>query len=122
MQDKELAEVEALERRLLDPQIRSSRRCLDALITDDFFEIGRSGLVWTKRDILESLPKETGLNIEMESVQIRRIGQDVVLITYRSRRVGDAQTADALRSSIWQRRANKWQIIFHQGTPAKLRD
>jgi len=118
VQDKYLAEVEALERRLLDPRTRSSGKNLDELIADDFFEIGRSGRMWTKGEILKSLPQEQGLKIEMDSVQSRRIGKDIILITYRSRRVGVAQAAAALRSSIWQRRDNKWQVIFHQGTPA----
>jgi hypothetical protein len=120
MPDGDLAEVEALERRLLDPGTRSSSEALHKLIDDDFIEIGRSGRIWTKSEIVEELLEEQSLEIEMDSVQSRRIGEDVILIIYRSRRVGVAQTADAIRSSIWQRRKKNWQIVFHQGTPAQL--
>lgn len=119
MQDEDLAEVEALERRLLEPRTRSSRQSLDELIDDDFIEIGRSGRVWTKREILASLPQERNLEIEIDHVQSRRIGENVILVTYRSRRVGVAQTADALRSSIWQRQDETWRVVFHQGTPVQ---
>jgi len=116
--DEDFEEVVALERRLLDPATRSSRIDLDELIADDFFEVGRSGRVWTKGEILESLLREQGPTIEIDSVRPRGICQDVILVTYRSRRVGTAQAAPALRSSIWRRRDKKWQILFHQGTPA----
>ena len=117
MQDELLARVEALERRLLSPRIRASKTDLDELIADDFVEIGRSGRVWTKSNILESLPQSPGVEIEIDTLHARHVGDNVVLITYRSRRLGERRSADALRSSIWQRRDDIWQIIFHQGTP-----
>ena len=113
------AVVEALERRLLNPRVRSSRTDLDELIADDFIEFGRSGHVWTKNTILESLSKAPLVDIEIDSVQCRQISENAILITYRSRQVGEDQPAETLRSSIWQRQGDGWQVIFHQGTQAE---
>jgi hypothetical protein len=113
------AVVETLERRLLNPRIRSSGTELDELVADDFVEFGRSGRVWTKSTIIESLLQAPSVEIEIDSVQCRHICDSVVLLTYRSRRVGEDHSADTLRSSIWQRRDDVWQIIFHQGTQAE---
>jgi hypothetical protein len=112
------AVVVALERRLLNPRVRSSKTDLDELIADDFIEFGRSGHVWTKNTILDSLSRAPPADIEIDSVQCRQISENAILITYRSRRVGEDQPAETLRSSIWQRRGDGWQIIFHQGTQA----
>lgn len=116
--DEQHSAVETLERRLLNPRIRSSGTDLDELIADDFVEFGRSGRVWTKSAIIESLSQAPSVEVEIASVQCRHICDSAILITYRSKRVGEDQSADTLRSSIWQRRGDVWQIIFHQGTQA----
>ena len=41
----------ALERKLLDPDVRASSQELDRLIADDFVEFGSSGRIWNKRDV-----------------------------------------------------------------------
>lgn len=119
MHNEQKAVVEALERRLLNPRIRSSEKDLDELIADDFVEFGRSGRVWAKSTIIKSLSQAPSVEIEIDSVQCRHICDRAILITYRSKRVGEDQSADTLRSSIWQRRGDVWQIIFHQGTQAE---
>ena len=47
----------ALERKLLDPDVRASSQELDRLIADDFVEFGSSGRIWNKRDVLSALPR-----------------------------------------------------------------
>jgi len=115
----DLAVVEALERRLLEPGIRSSRPELELLLADDFVEFGSSGRVWTRKEIITDLLMQPTADIEVDSIESRYIGEGTVLITYRSRRVGEADAMEALRSSIWQRRGGTWKIIFHQGTKAR---
>ena len=44
--------IQQLELSLLNPEIRKSRSVLDSLITDEFLEIGASGNVYNKDDIL----------------------------------------------------------------------
>lgn len=115
-QEDHLATIESLERRLLEPQVRTSRQELDELIAESFVEFGSSGRVWTKSEIIDELVDGPGSTIEIDSVQPRYIGEDTILITYRSRRVGEGSGVEALRSSIWRQLGDRWQLIFHQGT------
>lgn len=117
-QSKELAEVESLERRLLDPQTRGSKPQLDALIADNFQEFGRSGRMWQKPEIIDSLSQAPDLNVAIDGIQSRQIGNDVVLITYTSRHIDEESETLTFRSSIWQRHDEPWKIVFHQATPA----
>ena len=46
------------------------------------------------------------------------LAEDIALLIYRSTRTTTLQAATrALRSSLWVHRDNRWQMIFHQGTP-----
>lgn len=119
MKEDDLTVVEALERRLLEPGIRSSGQELESLLADNFIEFGTSGRVWTRQEIIADLLLQPTTEVEVDSVASRHIGEDTVLITYRSRRVGEADLKEALRSSIWQRQGGNWKIVFHQGTRAR---
>ena len=113
---QQLAAVEALERRLLEPDVRSSRERLEELLAEDFIEFGSSGRVWTREEIVADLLTVASSNIEIDRVESRFISEGVILITYRSRRSGVADNAEALRSSIWRLTGNTWELVFHQGT------
>ena len=115
----QLAEVEALERRLLEPAVRSSRKALNELLADEFVEFGSSGRVWNRSEIIADLLAESKSEIEMDCVQARHIGENVILLTYRSRRVAEPESAAALRSSLWRRQEGSWKLTFHQGTKAR---
>ena len=51
-------ELEALERMLLDPEVRRSPERMSALLADDFVEFASSGVAYDKRVILEVLQDE----------------------------------------------------------------
>lgn len=44
--------------------------------------------------------------------------EDVTLAIYKTTEDGIA----SLRSSIWQRYGDEWQMIFHQGTKCEVKD
>ena len=117
---EQLVAIEALERRLLEPGVRSSRQELDALLADGFVEFGSSGRVWTRNEIIADMLAGPTSDIEIDSVESHHIGDDVVLITYRSRRPGETDANEALRSSIWRRAGDTWELVFHQGTKVRL--
>jgi len=84
---------------------------LVSLIADDFMEFGRSGRIWTKDSILG--PLTTGPSsppVEMEQFEAVELADNVALVTYHA--------ALAIRCSIWVKRDGRWQMRFHQGTPA----
>lgn len=103
----------ALERRLLEPGVRTSPRELDALLADDFFEFGSSGNIWYKHDCVEG----GGLSVRRMTISdfaIHPLADGVVLATYRIH--DETRGQRTLRSSIWKRIDGRWQLFFHQGT------
>jgi glyoxylase I family protein len=51
----------------------------------------------------------------MGDFRSKRLAPGVALVTYSIRRE-DSQPVHTLRSSIWQLRDGRWQLVFHQGT------
>ena len=77
------------------------------------------GKRYTKQDVLRLLPQSDGTEYQATGFEARQIGSDVVLLTYRTavRDRHTGRTTWTLRSSLWRRRDDGWQLVFHQGTP-----
>lgn len=86
---------------------------LAGLIADDFVEFGASGRTWTAASIRELLAGATAPEpVEIEDFEVAELVGGVMLATFR---IGGPTPSN--RSSIWVRRAGRWSIRFHQGTP-----
>ncbi len=111
--------IHALEVRLLQPAVRSSTAALDDLLAEDFIEIGSSGQMYSKQQVIEALQHETGVEHSLLDFHVRQLAIHVVLATYRTTRItrGNEGPAYALRSSIWTFVDGQWRMAFHQGTP-----
>lgn len=112
-----------LETTLLKPEIRSSAKDLGLLLADDFMEFGSSGEIYDKKVILERLPKDTEVSpvkFIVSDFQVKELSENVVLATFKTNKISpDNSRATALRASIWRNTNGNWQMIYHQGTPAK---
>jgi hypothetical protein len=111
-----------LEQRLLQPSVRASAELVSSLITDDFIEFGSSGRVYDKAQILAALGEEQrdgpSVQATASDFEVRILADGVALVTYRTeRRTLDADISQSRRSSLWQKRDGRWQMLFHQGTP-----
>ncbi|TYT25629.1 nuclear transport factor 2 family protein [Luteimonas viscosa] len=116
--EQECRQVEALERALLDPVVRADRSQVDALLAEDFMEIGASGAVFGKRAALDAVPAERGVSFEARSMRTRVVTQDVACVVYAATRTHGTDVRRSLRSSWWRREADgHWRMVFHQGTP-----
>ncbi|KYD29494.1 DUF4440 domain-containing protein [Geobacillus sp. NFOSA3] len=105
-----------LEKRLLEPETRTTPAELEKLLADDFFEFGSSGNVWYKKDCVG----EGGLSVSKMTLydfDIHPLSEDVVLTTYRVK--DETRMQHTLRSSIWKFIDGRWQMFFHQGTIIK---
>ncbi|WP_053047380.1 DUF4440 domain-containing protein [Thalassomonas viridans] len=111
-------EITALELALLKPEVRRSRSELNRLISDDFLEFVGSGRRFGKAEVLERLPQETPPEFSARDFELRRLGDQVVQLIYKSTmlKAGSGQTSYSLRSSLWRRSGDSWQMLFHQGT------
>lgn len=92
------------------------------MLHPEFVEFGRSGELYSKQKIIDELKNEDPVpKIFSDSYKLLRLGQDSVLLTYETAHLNEhgEKERGTLRSSIWVRSNNIWQLIFHQGTPKK---
>ena len=72
--------IKALEEILLLPEIRQSKEQLDKLLTDKFQEIGVSGNVYSKRQVIEALSKkEKHTAITLFEFEVKQLTEHIVL-------------------------------------------
>jgi len=115
----DIESARALEESLLDPSVRQSPRRLASLIADDFLEFGASGRIFGKQDVLDAAESLPDVSTPLTDFHVTGLGENVALVTYRSvTRDADDSMHSALRSSIWVHADGRWQMRFHQGTPA----
>lgn len=98
-------QLESLERELHSIHVRRSARAAE-LLAEDFVEVGQSGRCYNKDQILATLATEQASEIFSEKYEVKRLGTDVALVTYRSHR--DTGDHSVLRSSIWCKRNTQW--------------
>lgn len=95
------------------------RENLDARIDDEFFEFGKSGKIYNKLDVIESLSRlDRDRNIEITSFEIKVLEGEVVMTNYISHEKDIS--ISCLRTSIWKKADEKWRLCFHQGTIMEL--
>ena len=90
----------------------------EAVLAPDVAEVGASGRLWTRAEILETLHAEPpDPSISIEAFEVADLGPDLVLATYDTRVIApDGTERRSRRSSIWVRRDDRWQLRFNQGT------
>ncbi len=105
--------LKALEERLLDPMIRGRPEEVGDLLEDGFMEIGSSGRVFSKGEMLEALHAVPGFDgpRSIRDFEAKALSDELILVVYR---VPESAT---MRSSIWRRTEERWRMVFHQGTP-----
>lgn len=110
-----------LETSLLKPEVRRSFEQLNNLLASDFKEFGSSGLVYTKKNILERLTSNTDKVIYVVSdFEIKNLSTDVVVVNFKTDRIiNDTEKASSLRTSLWRKENDVWRMFFHQGTPIR---
>jgi hypothetical protein len=104
-----------LEVSLHSPEVRNSRDKLDALLSDDFIEIGASAATYNKQQIINSLLNEMPAEIKAKDFEYRKLSNDLSLLIY-----GSESTRQTIRSSVWKLEDGQWRMIFHQGTVTEV--
>ncbi len=96
---------------VLDDRVRKSDQ-LNELLADDYVEIGSSGETYSKQHVIAALSMEAPRDIKASEFKARELFPGNVLVSYRARQ----DNINTLRTSLWQLRAGRWQLVFHQGT------
>ncbi len=110
--ENEYLKLERLEQELADAGTRKSIKRLARLLADDFEEVGKSGRIFTKKDLLSMLTTEKYQKIVLNDFRFRPLSETSILVKYQSHCEG----LSAYRSSIWIKESNEWRLLYHQGT------
>ncbi|RWZ58595.1 DUF4440 domain-containing protein [Halobacillus fulvus] len=109
------AHLKELEEAHIRPEVRKDPGKLGQILADDFWEIGSSGVIYTRKECLELGVVLTEMTLHDYKVQ--PLAPDVVLATYLIR--DKTRNRNTLRSSIWKYVDGRWRLSFHQGTITK---
>lgn len=105
--------VKAAEVSLLTSAIRRDPDRLLGLLHEDFVEIGRSGRLWTRDEIVMSLSGEDDRpDPKTDEWAFVEVADGLILLTYRIHR----ESGESRHSSIWDLRSGQPRLRFHQGT------
>lgn len=111
------AELSAREPIFHRPEFGTTRADFEKMTSEEFWEIGASGRVYTRPFILDELEKRYSAPYEdvweATGFECRRLAVDVYLLTYT---LLQNKMHLSRRATIWQRTSEGWKIVFHQGT------
>lgn len=106
-----------LEEKLLQTSIRKNAEAISSMLSEEFREFGSSGRIFSRADVIRLLQAELPSSITMADWQVRMLTGQIALATYRAiKRDPEGLVIESLRSSIWVYQADRWQMLFHQGT------
>lgn len=103
-----------LEESLWISDTRFDRVYMEGVLHPEFVEFGCSGKIYSRDDTL-TIPSQA-IHAKLMNIKVLRLADNVCQITY----VSEVQYETVQlcnRSSIWVNTDDRWQIIFHQGTP-----
>lgn len=108
-------EVVGLELELLGPGCRARPERLDALLADDFVEIGKSGRVWRRDEVIAELAASPAMDgITVGPTRAQAVAPGNLVVRYTTHHQGGPGTVH--RSGWWRMTPNGWRCWFHQAT------
>lgn len=118
-------DIKALEQRLHQFQHRQDKHFMRTVLHADFYEIGCSGRTFTLEtillDIAHELPTEN--KVVSQGFQFINLAENLIQVCYQQAILNNGSyDGYALRTSIWQKTLDCWQIRYHQGTPTPAFD
>lgn len=95
-----------------------TKQDLEAQMCDEFWEVGASGNVYTKHDVIKTLLERYSDQIyqdiwEAKDFELTKIAPDNYLLTYV---LIQDKTRITRRLTLWRRVNSNWKILYHQGT------
>jgi hypothetical protein len=110
-------ELAALEPIFHRPESGSSRPDFEAMMADDFFEVGASGKKYPREFVLDALElrlrSPVTEDFAVTDFACRQISKDVYLVTYQ---LEQAHNRLSRRATLWQKSPAGWKALYHQGT------
>ncbi len=122
MNNKILNELASREPIFHHPQkFGKTKQDIENQMCDEFWEVGASGTVYKKKDVIETLiERYNNPNYqdiwETKDFELTKIALDHYLLTYI---LIQDKIRVTRRSTIWRRVGDDWKILYHQGTIIK---
>lgn len=115
-QEKE--QLKSLEIELLQSETRHNLDRINMLLADDFFECGKSGDLFGKKECLSSLPSEdTKKTLEYSDMTVHMLSENLGQVRFLCTIQNPWESpSTSYRSSLWRKSESWWQMFFHQGT------
>lgn len=112
-----LAELQVREPIFHRPELGTARADFERMTADDFWEIGASGKIYTREEVLDLLEeRHSGPQAEslvVSAFRVRQLGLGLYLAHYD---LVQEHTRKTRRTTLWRHSAEGWKIVFHQGT------
>lgn len=115
--EQDRLEITRLEEAMWRGETRFDRMFLETRFAPDFFEFGRSGRLYSRKEIILREAGEIQAKLPLENLSIRLLDDNTAHVTYNSHVEYNGVVEHARRSSIWSRGEEGWVMRFHQGTP-----
>ena len=103
---------------LLNPEVRAARAALERWLDPDFTEIGQSGRLWSREEVIRVLlaNDQSGYaRAESTEFRVTVLAEGCYLLTY----LIELDERRSRRSSIWRECDGALVMLFHQGTPTE---
>lgn len=110
------------ELRLLRPEVRADPTQLGALLHPSFVEIGASGRVYSRDEVLaEFAGAPPAYDVWAQDFRVQAVAPDAFLLLFRTAHVEThgGLSRHVARSSLWVSTDGAWRLRFHQGTPTE---
>ena len=91
--------------------IEPAAAAVAALLHPQWQEIGRSGRLWSRDEVLDGIGPIAPVSLDV--VDVQEIAPGIQLLVWRALAEDGRST---LRSSLWVRSGAGWRQRFHQGT------
>jgi hypothetical protein len=122
MISKELEEqLITREKDIVAAQKRCDFSAVEAMLAEGFHEIGGSGKLFSRSDVLRALRDIRIIDYTLDQFRILPANPGCVIVTYmtsvKRSYMGQEYWNRAYRSSTWIEQDGAWRVIFHQATP-----
>ncbi|SFP34191.1 hypothetical protein SAMN05216419_100162 [Nitrosomonas cryotolerans] len=114
-------QIKTLELKLLHTDTGADPSLFNALLSEDFEEIGNTGHISSRQEVINWLiNKSNDDRWLLKNFRIKILSTDWILAIYEAQKISNPDSTStsrgSLRSSIWKRHGDDWQMVFHQGS------
>ena len=111
-----LDKILELENSLFKLEYMSNREYLDNIISDNYKELGKSGILFNKEDVVNDLlTQQQDRDIKIYDFSGEELSKDLWIVHY----ITYSDDNKVYRTSIWKNENDNFKILFHQASVLK---